>query len=130
MRRNSLGLLDNLPNNLLSNLLNGEDGGSERMMEVTENREEQIEKTLLSAGIGQKIRRLRLKRSMGLVEMGAKTGLSASYLSQLETGRVIPTLRNLTRIALVFKTDLSYFFESKTKDLVDSSAKCNVVDFI
>ena len=100
------------------------------MMEVTENREEQIEKTLLSAGIGQKIRRLRLKRSMGLVEMGAKTGLSASYLSQLETGRVIPTLRNLTRIALVFKTDLSYFFESKTKDLVDSSAKCNVVDFI
>jgi transcriptional regulator with XRE-family HTH domain len=59
--------------------------------------------------IGEKIRRLRLKRSMGLVELGQQVGLSASFLSQLETGRVIPTLRNLARIALVFKKDFSYF---------------------
>jgi mannose-6-phosphate isomerase-like protein (cupin superfamily) len=30
----------------------------------------------------------------------------------LETGRVVPTLRNLARIAMVFSKDLSYFFES------------------
>ncbi len=30
----------------------------------------------------------------GLVELGRHTGLSASFLSQLETGRVVPTLRN------------------------------------
>src|ERR1700753_1540706 len=51
--------------------------------------------------IGEKIRRLRLKRSMGLVELGQQVGLSASFLSQLETGRVVPTLRNLARIGLV-----------------------------
>jgi quercetin dioxygenase-like cupin family protein len=34
-------------------------------------------------------------------------------LSQLETGRVVPTLRNLARIAMVFSKDLSYFFESE-----------------
>jgi transcriptional regulator with XRE-family HTH domain len=62
--------------------------------------------------IGDRIRRLRLKKSMGLVELGKQTGLSASFLSQLETGRVVPTLRNLARIALVFSKDLSYFFES------------------
>jgi transcriptional regulator with XRE-family HTH domain len=60
--------------------------------------------------LGERIKKLRLKRSMGLVEMGRKTGLSASFLSQLETGRVIPTLRNLARIALVFEKDLSHFF--------------------
>jgi len=61
--------------------------------------------------IGERIRRLRLKKSMGLVELGRHTGLSASFLSQLETGRVVPTLRNLARIAMVFSKDLSYFFE-------------------
>lgn len=64
--------------------------------------------------IGERIKRLRLKRSMGLVEMGRQTGLSASFLSQLETGRVVPTLRNLARIAAVFGKDLAYFFESET----------------
>ena len=50
--------------------------------------------------IGQRIKRLRLKKSMGLVELGKHTGLSASFLSQLETGRVVPTLRNLARNAI------------------------------
>ena len=70
------------------------------------------EALLASAHLGQRIKRLRLKRSMGLVELGRQTGLSASFLSQLETGRVVPTLRNLARIALVFNKDLSWFFES------------------
>ncbi len=67
--------------------------------------------------IGERIRRLRLKRSMGLVELGRHTGLSASFLSQLETGRVVPTLRNLARIAIVFGRDLAYFFEPEPHPL-------------
>jgi transcriptional regulator with XRE-family HTH domain len=67
--------------------------------------------------IGERIKRLRLKKSMGLVELGRHTGLSASFLSQLETGRVVPTLRNLARIAMVFSKDLSYFFESEPSTL-------------
>lgn len=67
--------------------------------------------------IGDRIKRLRLKRSMGLVELGRLTGLSASFLSQLETGRVVPTLRNLARIAMVFNKDLSYFFETEPHTL-------------
>jgi transcriptional regulator with XRE-family HTH domain len=66
--------------------------------------------------IGRKIRSLRLKRSMGLSELGTRTGLSASYLSQLETGRVVPTLRNLARISLVFGKDLSYFFREEKRN--------------
>ena len=67
--------------------------------------------------IGERIKRLRLKRSMGLVELGRQTGLSASFLSQLETGRVVPTLRNLARVSIVFGKDLNYFFEAEPQPL-------------
>src|ERR1700685_3397118 len=71
------------------------------------------ERFITEKRLGERIRRLRLKRSMGLVELGRHTGLSASFLSQLETGRVVPTLRNLARIAMVFSKDLSHFFETE-----------------
>ena len=74
---------------------------------------ETAERVIEEKRIGERIRRLRLKKSMGLVELGRHTGLSASFLSQLETGRVVPTLRNLARIAMVFSKDLSYFFDSE-----------------
>jgi transcriptional regulator with XRE-family HTH domain len=74
---------------------------------------ETAERFITEKRIGDRIRRLRLKKSMGLVELGKNTGLSASFLSQLETGRVVPTLRNLARIAMVFSKDLSYFFENE-----------------
>jgi transcriptional regulator with XRE-family HTH domain len=73
--------------------------------------EQQIDQKL----IGERIRSMRLKRSMGLVELGRLSGLSASFLSQLETGRVVPTIRNLARIALVFEKDLSCFFSVEKK---------------
>ncbi|RXH56471.1 helix-turn-helix domain-containing protein [Granulicella sibirica] len=70
-----------------------------------------VELILAESQIGSRIKQLRLKRSMGLVELGQATGLSASFLSQLETGRVVPTLRNLARLGLAFGKDLSYFFQ-------------------
>ena len=74
---------------------------------------ETTERFIAEKRLGERIKRLRLKKSMGLVELGRHTGLSASFLSQLETGRVVPTLRNLARIAMVFSKDLSYFFETE-----------------
>ncbi len=82
-------------------------------MQKTQADPETAERFIAEKRIGERIRRLRLKKSMGLVELGKHTGLSASFLSQLETGRVVPTLRNLARIAMVFSKDLSYFFENE-----------------
>jgi transcriptional regulator with XRE-family HTH domain len=76
-----------------------------------------VESFISGKRIGQRIKALRQKKSMGLVDLGLHTGLSASFLSQLETGRVVPTLRNLARIAMVFSKDLSYFFESEPETL-------------
>jgi transcriptional regulator with XRE-family HTH domain len=82
-------------------------------MQKTQVDTETTERVISEKRIGERIKRLRLKKSMGLVELGKHTGLSASFLSQLETGRVVPTLRNLARIAMVFSKDLSYFFETE-----------------
>lgn len=50
--------------------------------------------------LGEKLRTLRLRKSMGLVELGRHTGLSAAMLSKLERGKLFPTLPTLLRIAL------------------------------
>jgi transcriptional regulator with XRE-family HTH domain len=78
---------------------------------------ESAESFIAEKRIGERIKHLRLKKSMGLVDLGRHTGLSASFLSQLETGRVVPTLRNLARIAMVFSKDLSYFFDPEPETL-------------
>jgi transcriptional regulator with XRE-family HTH domain len=64
---------------------------------------------LKSYGIGEKMRTLRLKKKMGLVELGRHTGLSPALLSKIERGRLFPTLPTLLRIALVFSVGLEYF---------------------
>jgi transcriptional regulator with XRE-family HTH domain len=78
---------------------------------------EAAEEFIESKRIGDRIKFLRQRKQMGLVELGRHTGLSASFLSQLETGRVVPTLRNLARIAMVFSKDMSYFFEPERPEL-------------
>lgn len=76
---------------------------------------ETIQRVLSSYEIGARVRRLRLRRKLGLVELGRHTGLSASLLSQIETGRQVPTLPTLARIAMVFDVGLDYFFTDRRK---------------
>lgn len=65
--------------------------------------------------IGEKLRTLRLKKSMGLVELGKHTGLSAALISKLERGKLFPTLPTLLRIAMVFGVGLDFFFTDERK---------------
>ena len=69
---------------------------------------------LASYGIGERIRALRLRKKMGLVELGRHTGLSPAMLSKLERGRLFPTLPTLLRVALVFGVGLDHFFQAGT----------------
>jgi transcriptional regulator with XRE-family HTH domain len=70
---------------------------------------------LKNYGIGEKLRGLRLKKKMGLVELGRHTGLSAALLSKVERGKLYPTLPTLLRMALVFSVGLEYFFADDQK---------------
>jgi len=65
--------------------------------------------------IGEKLRTLRLRNSLGLVELGKHTGLSAALLSKLERGKLFPTLPTLLRIAMVFGVGLDFFFTDERK---------------
>lgn len=65
--------------------------------------------------VGEKIRTLRLRKSMGLVELGKHTGLSPAMLSKLERAKLFPTLPTLLRIALVFGVGLEHFFTDERK---------------
>jgi transcriptional regulator with XRE-family HTH domain len=65
-------------------------------------------------GIGEKLRALRLRRKLGLVELGRHTGLSPAMISKLERGIMFPTLPTLLRIALVFDVGLDFFFAAST----------------
>ena len=70
--------------------------------------------------IGEKLRTLRLRKKLGLVELGKHTGFSAALLSKLERGRLYPTLPTLVRIAAVFNVGLEYFFNDDRKKHVVS----------
>ncbi len=60
--------------------------------------------------IGEKVRALRKGKKLGLVQLGAHTGLSPGMLSKIERGQLVPTLPTLLRIALVFGVGLEHFF--------------------
>lgn len=70
---------------------------------------------LESYAIGEKLRTLRLRKKMGLVELGSHTGLSPALLSKIERGKLFPTLPTLLRIAMVFSVGLEFFFTDDLK---------------
>jgi len=73
-----------------------------------------LSETLITAlkgyDIGSKIRRLRPRKKLGLVQLSEHTGLSPAMLSKIERGHLFPTLPTLLRIALVFGVGLDHFF--------------------
>lgn len=79
-----------------------------------------IDRVLSTYDIGNKLRSLRLRKKISLVDLGKHTGLSASMLSQLENGKLVPTLPTLARIAMVFDVGLDFFFSDKRRKKVFS----------
>lgn len=82
---------------------------------VSEDSEATIRRVLSHYELGRKIRQLRLKKKIALVDLGKHTGLSASMLSQLENGKLVPTLPTLARIAMVFDVSLDHFFADRRR---------------
>ncbi|WP_348266101.1 XRE family transcriptional regulator [Edaphobacter paludis] len=74
-----------------------------------------VEESIRPYAIADKLRTLRLRRSMGLAQLAEHSGFSPAMLSRLENGRLVPTLPTLTRIALVFGVGLDYFFTDPRK---------------
>ena len=70
------------------------------------------------------IKRLRWYRNMSLREVERKTGISNSYLSQIERGiRGIPTVGYLKRLADVYDISLVKIFMVVAADLENKSVE-------
>jgi transcriptional regulator with XRE-family HTH domain len=66
----------------------------------------------MDGSIGERVRSLRTGKGMTLGELGEKVRLSASYLSQIERDRTIPSLNTLMNIARALEVEPRYFFDS------------------
>jgi transcriptional regulator with XRE-family HTH domain/uncharacterized cupin superfamily protein len=60
--------------------------------------------------IGNKLRAIRKDREMSLRELADKAEMSASMLSQIETGKAFPSVRSIYSIAAALGVSVDYFF--------------------
>lgn len=60
--------------------------------------------------IGEKLRAVRQERQMSLRELASRSEVSASMISQIETGKVFPSVRSLYTIADALGVSVDYFF--------------------
>jgi transcriptional regulator with XRE-family HTH domain len=86
---------------------------NEGSLRNTESSDLTVRQALSRYDIGPKLRQLRLKKKIALVDLGKHTGLSPSMLSQLENGKLVPTLPTLAKIAMVFDIGLEHFFADR-----------------
>ncbi|SIQ34855.1 helix-turn-helix domain-containing protein [Halanaerobium kushneri] len=60
--------------------------------------------------VGEKIKLERLNHDLTLQELADETGLSVSFLSQLENGKIAPSLKALDKIASFFSIHIANLF--------------------
>ena len=66
--------------------------------------------------IGEKLRTVRQERKMSLRDLADKAEISASMLSQIETGKVFPSVRSLYGIASALAVSIDYFFPEQNNN--------------
>ncbi len=69
--------------------------------------------------IGNRIKNLRISHRLALKELAKKTGLSISFVSQVEREKTSPSLDSLSRICSALGVSLAYLFsERQTKEII------------
>ncbi|MCI9547590.1 MAG: helix-turn-helix domain-containing protein [Lachnospiraceae bacterium] len=78
--------------------------------------------------IGQKLKSIRMARTLSLDDTAALTGVSKPMLGQIERGQSVPTVTTLWKIATGLKTPLSAFLEEpQTEYMLTGPDEANVV---
>jgi len=68
--------------------------------------------------IGERIKKIRLKKGLNQVDIYSKIGLSSSYYSEIENGKKNVTIETLEKICKVLGLSLSEFFSDDTEKIV------------
>jgi transcriptional regulator with XRE-family HTH domain len=67
--------------------------------------------TKLAEHIGSKLLELRQQHLVTMAVLRGKTGLSTSYICQVENGQSMPSVETLWKIARAFGVNLDFFVE-------------------
>ncbi|HEY0232602.1 MAG TPA: XRE family transcriptional regulator [Dokdonella sp.] len=65
--------------------------------------------------MGVRIKHRRTQLGLTLSELGARSGLSAPFLSQAERNQTVPSIMSLMALARALEVDLQYFLEIPTE---------------
>lgn len=74
-----------------------------------------VQRDIMEDNIGSKIKRIRKSQGLTLAELSGKAGVSASFLSQIENGKQIPTIVTLKKIADALETPVKELFNIQTE---------------
>lgn len=81
--------------------------------------------------VGERIKALRLERGLQQRQLAEKSGLTPSMVSQIESGRLTPSLHTLGKLAGALGVPIASLFETKPEGRIHVSRKadCPVVSF-
>jgi len=74
--------------------------------------------------VGRRVRQLRLKEKKTQREISDQTGLAVSYLSRLENGRIMPSVRTLTKLSGALQVPVTAFFDAER--ILEQGDRCPV----
>lgn len=70
--------------------------------------------------IGEKLKSVRKSQGLSLKVLAEKTGISVSFLSDVENGRSNPSIDNLKLISVSLNTSVSYFVDDSVGTTFDT----------
>lgn len=78
--------------------------------------------------IGEALRLIRVFHDCKTRELAKELGISASYISEIESGKKKPSLETLNKYANYFETNLSaiMFFAEDINQGIDTSSKASI----
>ncbi|WP_236967000.1 helix-turn-helix domain-containing protein [Microbacterium aurantiacum] len=85
-----------------------------------------VDQAQLQTAIGQAVRAARRGRSLTLQQVATASGVSAAFLSQTETGKAVPSIMTLHRIAIALGTTTHELLAQSTRSsptLIDADVE-------
>jgi transcriptional regulator with XRE-family HTH domain len=79
-------------------------------------------------GLGSRLREERLRQSIGVRELSRRLKISASMVSQIETGRVMPSVNTLYSITTALGITIDVLFESSDETASHRAEPSSAVD--
>lgn len=74
---------------------------------------QRLDDDLISQRVGQNLQRLRSKRYLSLDALARLSGVSRAMLAQIESGRSVPSIKVLCKIAKGLKVSVAAFLENR-----------------